>query len=197
LSPELTQAVLVGLALDTQGVKRIAIPVTTSSPVVERIRSAGAEILWTKTEHHAMMASATAADFAVGTRGEVIYPGFLPAYDGMFAAAKLLEALARSGTPLRELADAYRQIHVLQERVACPWGRKGQVMRRLMEATEGEQRDLVDGVKIWKSERDWVLIIPHSHKPYFVVTAEGPDAQSARTLLRQYSRQVELWRDSR
>jgi mannose-1-phosphate guanylyltransferase/phosphomannomutase len=32
LSPELTQAVLVGLALDTQGVKRIAIPVTTSSP---------------------------------------------------------------------------------------------------------------------------------------------------------------------
>jgi mannose-1-phosphate guanylyltransferase/phosphomannomutase len=197
LSPELTQAVIVGLALDTLGVKRVAIPVTTSAAVVERIRNAGAEILWTKTEHHAMMASAAQADFAAGTRGELIYSAFLPAYDGMFAAAKLLEGLARSGTPLRELADMYPSIHVQQERVACPWGRKGTVMRRLMEATEHESRDLVDGVKIWKSEREWVLVIPHSHKPYFVVTAEAPDEQATRTLLRQYARHVETWRDSR
>jgi mannose-1-phosphate guanylyltransferase/phosphomannomutase len=195
LSPELTQAVYVGLALDHLNVRRVAIPVTTPAAVVHRIRDAGGEILWTKTEHHAMMASATKADFVAGARGEFIFPHFLPAYDGMFAAVKLLEALACSGARLRELADQYPTIHVRQERVACPWGRKGAVMRRLMEATESETRDLVDGVKVWKDDREWVLIIPHSHKPYFVVTAEGRDAGSTAALLDHYKRQVELWRD--
>jgi mannose-1-phosphate guanylyltransferase/phosphomannomutase len=195
LSPEQTQAVMVGLAVDHLGVKRVAIPVTTPAAVVERARRAGAEIVWTKTEHHAMMGSATSVDMVAGTRGEFIFSRFLPAYDGMFAAARLLEALALARTPLREIADSVPEIHVAQERVACPWGRKGQVMRRLMEATEGARRDLVDGVKVWISDSEWVLVIPHSHKPYFVVTAEAPDAAGARARVVEYARLVEQWRD--
>ena len=196
LKPEQTQAVLVTLALEHLGVRSVAIPVTSPSAVVDCIRGAGGEVLWTKTEHHAMMASATDADMVAGTRGEFIFSHFLPAYDGMFAAAKVLEGLARSGAALRDLADRCPEIHVHQERVACPWGRKGAVMRRLMEATEHERRDLVDGVKVYRSEREWALIIPHSHKPYFVVTVEGGTAAGAQSLLRQYTRLVEQWRDA-
>jgi phosphomannomutase len=68
-------------------------------------------------------------------------------------------------------------------------------MRRLMDATEGDQRDLVDGVKVWKADSDWVLIIPHSHRPYFVVTVEGSNPDVAESLLGQYGRLVEKWRD--
>src|SRR5205085_10010949 len=120
---------------------------------------------------------------------------FLPAYDGMFAAVKLLEGLARSGKRLGEIADAHEAIHIRQQRISCPWGRKGAVMRRMMEETEKEKRQLVDGVKVWKDERDWALIIPHSHKPYFVVTVEGDDDGKAEELVAQYSSLVEKWRD--
>jgi phosphomannomutase len=130
-----------------------------------------------------------------GTRGEFIFSRFLPAYDGMFASVRLLEALARAGAPLSELAAALPPIHVTQTRIACPWGRRGGVMRRLMDATEGDQRDLVDGVKVWKADSDWVLIIPHSHRPYFVVTVEGSNPDVAESLLGQYGRLVEKWRD--
>jgi mannose-1-phosphate guanylyltransferase/phosphomannomutase len=68
-------------------------------------------------------------------------------------------------------------------------------MRRLMEETENENRQLVDGVKVWKNEREWVLIIPHSHKPYFVVTVEGQSTESADSLLARYTAFVEAWRD--
>lgn len=142
-----------------------------------------------------MMGSATQVDMVAGTRGEFIYPHFLPAYDAMFAAAKLLEALARSGARLRELADACPPIHVRQRRVACPWGRKGAVMRRLVESTEDARRELVDGVKLWKSDAEWVLIIPHSHKPYFVVTVEGESERAADALLDEHIANVERWRD--
>ena len=56
-------------------------------------------------------------------------------------------------------------------------------------------QQLVDGVKIWKGEREWALIIPHSDKPYFVVTAEGADDSRAEQLVSHYSNLVEKWRD--
>ncbi|HEX6938542.1 MAG TPA: sugar phosphate nucleotidyltransferase [Longimicrobiales bacterium] len=196
LSSELAQAVFVELAVQHLGIQRVAIPVTSPSVVARIIREAGAELHWTKTEHHAMMASATDADLVAGARGEFIFPHFIPAYDGMFAAVKLLEALARSGVRLREAADRIEAIHVRQARVACPWSRKGAVMRRLMEATEREERQLVDGVKVWFGDTEWVLIIPHSHKPYFVVTAEGATEARAEALIETYSGHVERWRDA-
>lgn len=195
LSQELLQAVFVGLALEHLDVRRVAIPVTSPSVVARTIREHGAELTWTKTEHHAMMASAEAVDLVAGARGEFIFPHFIPAYDAMFAAVRLLEALARAGVRLREVADRYPPIHVVQERVACPWGRKGAVMRRLITETEGEERQLVDGVKVWKGDDEWVLVIPHSDKPSFVITAEGRSDERAMALLEEYTRKVERWRD--
>src|SRR5688572_30794920 len=133
LSPETLQGVFARLALQYLGLKRIAIPVTSPRGVADIIRQGGGEVIWTKTEHHAMMASAAGADMVAGSRGEFIFPQFIPAYDGMFAAAKLMEALANSGVHLRDITDSMTAVHLVQERVACPWGRKGTVMRRLME----------------------------------------------------------------
>jgi mannose-1-phosphate guanylyltransferase / phosphomannomutase len=195
VAPELLQLVLVELAVQYLSVRRVAIPVTSPAAVAEMIRQRGAEVVWTKTEHHAMMASAENVDMVAGARGEFIFPHFIPAYDGLFATAKLLEALARGGTPLSELVDQHSVMHIRTERVACPWGRKGAVMRRLMQETEHERRDMVDGVKIWKGDREWALIIPHSDKPYFVVTVESADADGAAALLDRYSGLVAMWRD--
>jgi mannose-1-phosphate guanylyltransferase / phosphomannomutase len=195
LPAEMTQLIFVDLALRHLGVRSVAIPVTSPAAVAARIREHGGTVLWTKTEHHAMMASADRADMIAGARGEFIFPHFIPAYDGMYAAARLLQALSLCSSPVSQLADAHRPMHVLQERVACPWGRKGAVMRRLMQETEHEQRDLVDGVKIWKGEGEWALIIPHSDKPYFVVTVESAEREGAEALLDRYSGLVAMWRD--
>jgi phosphomannomutase len=64
-----------------------------------------------------------------------------------------------------------------------------------MEDTEGQRRELVDGVKIQRADNEWALIIPHSHRPYFVVTVEAPDTNGAQKMLGEYSDKVEAWRD--
>jgi mannose-1-phosphate guanylyltransferase / phosphomannomutase len=195
VSAELAQAVFTQLAVEHLGIQRVAVPVTSPAAVGDVIRGAGAELIWTKTEHHAMMGSAAQAELVAGARGELIFSGFIPAYDAMYAAARLLEALARSGRTLQEVVDGVEPIHIRQARIACPWGRKGAVMRHLIEATQSEERQLVDGVKVWRDHRQWVLVIPHSHKPYFVVTAEAEDAERAQSLLQHYTSLVEKWRD--
>src|SRR5690606_6631761 len=97
MPPELMQLVFVQIAMDTLNVRRVAIPVTSPAAIADVIRERGGEVLWTKTEHHAMMASAEEADMVAGSRGEFIFPHFLPAYDGMYAAACLLQGLAGMG----------------------------------------------------------------------------------------------------
>jgi phosphomannomutase len=64
-----------------------------------------------------------------------------------------------------------------------------------MEETDRDERQLVDGVKVWKDEREWALVIPHSHKPYFVVTVEGQSVERAEQLVAHYASLVEQWRD--
>jgi mannose-1-phosphate guanylyltransferase / phosphomannomutase len=195
LADELLQAILVTLAMEHLAVRSVAVPVTSPQLIAEIIRRAGVEPLWTKTEHHSMMGSAREVDLVAGVRGEFIFSRFMPAYDGMFATLKLLEALVRSGAKLCEITDSLPAIHVAERRVACPWGRKGAVMRQLMESTEHEQRQLVDGVKLLRGDREWVLVIPHSHKAYFVITAEGPNRDRAEALAGELAERVERWRD--
>jgi hypothetical protein len=155
-------------------VRRVAIPVTSSRAVARLIEARGGEVVWTKTEHHAMMASAEQADMVAGVPRRVHLPEVPAGVRRHVRHARMLEALALSGEPLSAHADRHPPMHIRQERVACPWGRKGAVMRRLMQETEHEDRQLVDGVKVWKNGGDeWALIIPHSDKPYFVVTVEA------------------------
>src|SRR5690606_41890180 len=97
---------------------------------------------------------------------------------------------------LGEVAARCPPFHMRTARIACPWGRKGAVMRRLIEETEDEERQLVDGVKVCKSDREWVLIIPHSDKPYFVITVESESEERAQALLTRYAELVERWRDA-
>lgn len=195
LSTALAQVAYLDLALDHLGVERVAIPVTSPVLAAERIRESGAELVWTKTEHHAMMGSASGVDLVAGARGEFIFPHFIPAYDGMFAAVRLLEALARAGLRLSEVTDRYPPITIREGRVASPWGRRGAVMRRLIEETEGGERQLVDGVKVWIAEGEWVLLIPDADKPYFVVTVEGQTPARAEQLLAEYTGLLERWSD--
>jgi mannose-1-phosphate guanylyltransferase / phosphomannomutase len=74
LPPELAQLVVVDLAMQHLDVRRVAIPVTSPAAVGRLIEERGGEVVWTKTEHHAMMASGEQADMVAGVRGEFIFP---------------------------------------------------------------------------------------------------------------------------
>ena len=61
----------------------------------------------------------------------------------------------------------------------CPWNVKGQLMRRLVEATLDEQVTLLDGIKIHHGDA-WVAVLPDAERPSVHLWAErrgpeGPD----------------------
>jgi mannose-1-phosphate guanylyltransferase/phosphomannomutase len=77
--------------------------------------------------------------------------------------------------------------------VPCPNERKGTVMRRLMEATKGEDVELIEGVRVRRAE-EWVAATPDADRGCFHVVAEAGDKERARALAEEFRDKIAGWR---
>jgi mannose-1-phosphate guanylyltransferase/phosphomannomutase len=155
------------------------------------------QVVRTRNSHGGMMDAARDKDvgFIGGTRGGFIFPDFLFACDGMFAVAKILELLALTGEKLGELDRSIPRLHFLSKEVHCSWDAKGRVMRNIMKASEKENRQLVDGIRILFDDADWVLLLPDKERAVFHIYAEAKEKSTAVRLQDEYEKKVIRWRD--
>jgi mannose-1-phosphate guanylyltransferase/phosphomannomutase len=164
---------------------RIALPLTIPS-VVDRIAAEnGATIVRTRSDRRSLMSLAERDNtiaFAGGMHYELIFPEFQPAFDGIYATAKIMELLAADGRKLSELVAMIPPWHIVGRVVPCPWDRKGAVMRSLHdEAHHGNFKvETLDGIRLERPD-GWVLILPDATEASVKVWAEGKsDDEAAR-----------------
>ena len=148
----------------------------------------GVEVIRTRDDHGSMMEIASQPDvnFVGGTRGGFIFPEFQRGSDAMYAVAKILELMARSGTKPSELMKRCPHPVIISESVPCPWDLKH---------TEGRKRELVDGVRVMADD-SWALVIPSVYHALFRVFAEAGTRKEARALIREYVRLIKKWQKS-
>ena len=174
--------------------RRIAAPVTASAGLEMIGEEFGAEIVWIPSDHQAMMeaGSTPGIEFVVGTKGGFIFPGFQLGVDAMFVTVKILELLAKSGKRLSEVTGDWNRLYMAEKEVACPWAKRGQVMRSLMEHSAHSARVIVDGARV--SEDDgWVLIRPDRMKAIFYILAESYSEDMAKELVKEYVKNIKNW----
>jgi mannose-1-phosphate guanylyltransferase/phosphomannomutase len=173
---------------------RIAMPVTVPSAIEEIARANGASVIRTKADRRAIMALAeeegAALAFAGGSGYEAIFPEFQSAFDALYAAAKTIELIAAEQRTLSELVDRLPQWHYASRTVACPWERKGQIMRRLLDDASGSDVELTDGIRISR-DGGWVLVLPDASDPSFNVYGEGPSDEAARRYVDETAGRIE------
>ncbi|HEY1868800.1 MAG TPA: hypothetical protein VGG70_10935, partial [Candidatus Cybelea sp.] len=120
----------------------------------------------------------SAITFAGGANYELIFPEFSPVFDSLYGAAKVMELIAAQGRPLSAIVDELPASHLASRRDHCPWERKGQIMRKLLDETDGQSVELTDGIRVAR-EGGWVLVIPDASDPLFNVWAEGRSEDEA------------------
>ncbi|MBF6590570.1 MAG: nucleotidyl transferase, partial [Ktedonobacterales bacterium] len=185
-------AVMTELMLRARQGGSIAVPVTVPSVVETVAAKLKGRIVRTKVMPQALT-SAAAADGTVlvgDGNGGFVFPELHPAFDGMFALMKLLEALARFNMKLSEAVDELPPYHLIRTQVNCPWEYKGKVMRMLSEQYHPHHEDAIDGVRIDLSPEEWVLVLPDADRPLFHVLAESRSRDSAQALADKYARVV-------
>ena len=124
--------------------------------------------------------------FAASTDGGYIYPAVLASMDGLYALGKILELVSMSDAPLSQMVRKVPVAHVAHLYAECPWDLKGAVMRLLTEKLRHARVSLVDGIKVFLDQSEWVLILPDPEEPGFHVHAEAADDARALELAREY-----------
>jgi len=174
--------------------KRIAAPVSASAGLEMIGEEFGVNIEWIPSDHQAMMeaGSTPGIDFVVGTKGGFIFPGFQLGVDAMFVVVKILELLAKSGKRLSQVTGDWDRLYMAEKEVACPFAKRGQVMRSLMAHSEKSARIIVDGARV--SEDDgWVLVRPDRKKAMFYILAESYSEDAAKELVKEYVKNIRNW----
>jgi mannose-1-phosphate guanylyltransferase/phosphomannomutase len=75
-----------------------------------------------------------------------------------------------------------------------PWYKKGAVMRKAMDYSNDMKRELIDGIKIFESESENVLILPDQEKGIFSIFAESFSAESVEALSKKYAELIHKWK---
>ena len=154
----------------------VAVPVTAPTVVEAMTEGAGVPSVRTKALSRSLL--------EVG-RG---YPLQMHG-DSFYSLAMILQHLAHDGQLLSGALESLPEAHMSTERVSCPIESKGRVMRRLMEEMQGQQLELIDGIKVWR-EDGWALILPDSEKALFKIVAQGGTPHSAAQLTQIYKRKI-------
>jgi mannose-1-phosphate guanylyltransferase / phosphomannomutase len=191
--PRLLALVTILVAQSVPGA-RIAVPVMAPSALESVAAAYGATVVRTRSDRRSLMALAeregSSLAFAGGSNYELIFPEFQPVFDSLYAAAKIMELIAKQGRSLSDLVDELPAWHLAARRVRCPWERKGQIMRRLLDETHGENVELTDGIRIGR-DGGWVLVLPDASDPIFNVYAEGDSADGADRHADELARRIE------
>ncbi len=192
--PDKMLLLITSLYLSLNKVKTIAVPVAASMGVEKIAEEYGVEVIRTRNDHLSMMEAFhnKGVDFVGGTRGGYIFPGFQLGADAMFALVKILELVARAKEPLGRIRGDWERYTMLKESVPCGWGKKGQVMRNLINYTESKDRQLIDGVRILEEDTA-ILVWPDRKAAYFHLIAESDDRDKAMSLINEYRRKIEEW----
>ncbi len=132
-----------------------------------------------------------------GSCGGVMFPEINNARDGILAALKITEILARKGRPLSELIAALpRFVTARQTLQAAPV--KGKAMVRAIGdelEREGRHIDRVDNDSKLVLEDAWVLFHPSNTEPIIRVITEARTREQAEQLCRDYAARLEQKRN--
>jgi mannose-1-phosphate guanylyltransferase/phosphomannomutase len=178
----------------THHAARIAVPVVATAQVDELAARYEGSVQRVKSEHLAMMTAAASGEvnLVVGTRGGLIVPGWQRGADAATALVSILELAAAGGVDVAVAAEECRPGAFVEATVPCPWNRKGNLMRRLMEETASMERQLIDGVRVRIGSR-WLWVAPDRHRALFRLQAEADTTESAQGLTAEWNERLNTW----
>jgi mannose-1-phosphate guanylyltransferase / phosphomannomutase len=166
----------------------IAVPVDAPSVFEALAATYGGKVLRTRLDGQSIMAAAMQEDvrLAGDGRGRVIFPSLHPTFDGMFGLTKMLELLSHAHATLSDVVAGLPTWNLRESDVACPWDKKGRVMRMLGEQYRERRIRTLDGIKVQLGD-EWVLVLPDPDEPQFHLVAEAHSDGEAQSLVEKYA----------
>jgi mannose-1-phosphate guanylyltransferase / phosphomannomutase len=167
----------------------IVVSTDQSCAFEELARLHGGSVRRCAVDPQALMRAAAKGDvvMACDGTGNFVFPALHPAVDGLVAVGKLLELLTLQKTRLSEVVAELPVFWLASGRVDGDPETKGRVMRCLMQQFSRFRHEVMDGIKIYLDDCEWVLIRPDEDAAVFHLVAEAHSLEAAQELVADYS----------
>ena len=100
-----------------------------------------------------------------------------------------MEMVAAERRKLSELVDELPKWHLVTRTIACPWERKGEVMRTLLDEQKHHDIELIDGIRVSR-DGGWILVLPDASDPTLNIFAEGRTDSDATRYIDEVSHRI-------
>ncbi len=173
---------------------QIAIQVIAPKIIEDIVKSYGGKIIITKANSRALMtesANNPSLSLAGDSKGGFIFPSFQPAFDALVTIGKILEFFSKfNNSTLNNILNEIPEPFIDTCSIPCSWENKGKVLRLLIQEYSKDNPILIDGIKIFENEREWVAIRPDPSNPQIIIYAEGKNKKQVQKIIEKYSNKV-------
>ncbi|MBT9144782.1 MAG: UTP--glucose-1-phosphate uridylyltransferase [candidate division WS2 bacterium] len=189
-SPTRLIAIIISLIKKLQKDVLLTLPINASYELEEYLKKLNINITWSSILPKHFIRDAEKSDLAADIMGGLVFPKFLPFFDGLYSIGKFIELLSQTKTDLMQIKEITPRRDALHIEVPCPWESKGTVMRKMVERA-GNNAEIIEGVK--NRERDgYTLVIPDSDRPVLHLYASYKDELKEKEKIDDLKRRVEL-----
>ena len=173
---------------------QVVVPVHASGTLDKLVKDHGGTVVRCRTTTFSLMEEAAkeGVTFAGEPDGGFIFPAFAPFTDAMMSTSKFMEFLAIEGKPISHFLGLVPKASQYMQSVPCSWEMKGTIMRHLIEDTEKDNRELIDGIKLHRNGSS-IMILPDVDRAAFHVSAEAPTEAKAKDLVTSFVDKIKGW----
>ncbi len=132
-------------------------------------------------------------DLIADTDGHFAFSEFGLNKDAVYASIKVLELIQKSQQKISKVIKGLPEFIFQGGNIPCPSTKKGKIMRKFLEDGKDKRTSSVDGVKIWVSDEEWILMVPDQHQEYLNLYVQAEDAKNAGKIFYQYQDKIEQW----
>ncbi len=135
-------------------------------------------------------------DLIATVDGNFAFTKFALHRDAAYSSFKIMELLLKYDILLSEIVDTIAPFFYVQMQIPCTQALKGKMMRMFLEDAKGGRSCTVDGVKIWKGEHDWVLMIPDQYSDNLNLYIQAMDVDRGEAIREEYREKIARWAES-
>ncbi|MBN2783177.1 MAG: mannose-1-phosphate guanyltransferase, partial [Campylobacterales bacterium] len=131
--------------------------------------------------------------FIASTDGHFAFTEFGIHWDAVYASFKIIELLKKANTQISDIVKSLPKFLFRGENVSCPSEYKGKMMRKFLEDAKGKKVESIDGIKIWVSEDEWVLMVPDEHSDFLNLYIQAENERNGSKIFWEYQSKIEKW----
>jgi mannose-1-phosphate guanylyltransferase/phosphomannomutase len=132
-------------------------------------------------------------DLICNTKGNFAFTEFALHRDAVYSSLKIMEILSSQNITLSEVVRDLDDFYFKEINLDCNQSQKGKVMKNALKDAKFKKSSTLDGVKIWESETDWVLMMPDQFDDFLHLFIQAKNKFRGEELRNKYIEKINLW----